>query len=140
MTTLPRPASVEHSLAVRLEISVASEDDCYRWNGPIDHAVHHRQLQRLVDSLFFSGLCCVEAALAARDRAAVRFGSDGAGEFGERGRDAPMGTRINSEFVVAAPNVLHERVTAHDDPRGPVAFEGHCCVGNYPLDGCTDSA
>lgn len=34
-----------------------------------------------------------------------------------------MGTGIAPEFVVAAPNVLHERVSAHDDRGGVVAFE-----------------
>jgi hypothetical protein len=31
--------------------------------------------------------------------------------------------RINPEFIVAAPNVLHQRVTAKDHPCGVVAFE-----------------
>jgi hypothetical protein len=49
--------------------------------------------------------------------------SDCSGEFGERVRDAPMGASINPEFVVAAPEVLHEGVTAHDHSRGVIAFE-----------------
>jgi uncharacterized glyoxalase superfamily protein PhnB len=59
-------------------------------------------------------------------QAAVRFCSDGSGEFAERGRDAPAGSCVASEFVVAAPDVLHQRVAfarwgnlvihlAHDD-------------------------
>jgi hypothetical protein len=32
-----------------------------------------------------------------------------------------MCARINDEFVVAAPNVLHERVATHDDAGGVVA-------------------
>ncbi len=51
------------------------------------------------------------------------FPSDDLGEFGERGRDAPMRARVDAEFVVAAPNVLHERVAAHDHACGVVAFE-----------------
>ena len=43
--------------------------------------------------------------------------SDRSGEFGERGRDATAGTDVNAEFVVTAPNVLHQRMTAHDHPR-----------------------
>ena len=35
-----------------------------------------------------------------------------AGEFGERGRDAPVRTHVDAEFVVSPPQVLHERVTA----------------------------
>src|ERR1700730_1800665 len=34
-----------------------------------------------------------------------------------------MGAGIAPEFVVTAPKILHERVTAHDDPGGVVAFE-----------------
>ncbi len=47
----------------------------------------------------------------------VRVHLDRSGEFAERVRDAPIGARINPEFVVAAPNVLHQRVTAHDHSR-----------------------
>ena len=61
--------------------------------------------------------------MAARDRARVGFGSDGAGEFGERGRDATTGMGIDPEFVVAATNVLDERMTAHDHAGGAVTFE-----------------
>jgi hypothetical protein len=42
---------------------------------------------------------------------------------GERGPDTPMSARVDAEFVVAAPNVLHERVASHDDACGVVAFE-----------------
>ena len=49
--------------------------------------------------------------------------SDGAGEFGKRGLDTAMDARIGAEFVVAASNVLHERVTADDHPRRMVAFK-----------------
>jgi hypothetical protein len=42
-------------------------------------------------------------------QAAVRVRSDDSGEFGERVRDAPMGAGIAREFVVAAPNILHQR-------------------------------
>jgi hypothetical protein len=52
-----------------------------------------------------------------------RFPLDDSGEFGERGRDAPMRARINPELVVAAPNVLPQRVTAHDHACGVVTFE-----------------
>jgi NAD(P)-dependent dehydrogenase (short-subunit alcohol dehydrogenase family) len=38
--------------------------------------------------------------------------SDRAGKLSERGPDALMGPRIKAEFVVAAPNVLHQRVAA----------------------------
>jgi hypothetical protein len=34
-----------------------------------------------------------------------------------------MGARIKAEFVVTAPNVLHQRVAAHDHPRRMIAFE-----------------
>jgi hypothetical protein len=44
-------------------------------------------------------------------------------EFGERGRDVPMTPGFDAEFVVTAPNVLHECVTADDHAGGVVAFE-----------------
>jgi hypothetical protein len=59
----------------------------------------------------------------AQDLDAVDVRSDRLGEFDERGRDAPMGSTVAPEFVVAAPNVLHERVAADDHAGGAVAFE-----------------
>src|SRR6266567_2247964 len=53
--------------------------------------------------------------------AAVR--SDGSGEFGERGLDMPMGASVKPKFVMAATQVLHQRMTAHDHSRRMVAFE-----------------
>jgi hypothetical protein len=67
-------------------------------------------------------LCCVESDLAARDRVRVGFSSDGAGEFGERLRDAPMDARVDSEFVVPSTHVLHERMAADDHACSVVAF------------------
>jgi hypothetical protein len=49
--------------------------------------------------------------------------SEGSCEFGERGRDSAMLPDVDTEFVVAAANVLHERVTAHDHSGGAGAFE-----------------
>jgi hypothetical protein len=49
--------------------------------------------------------------------------SDGSGEFGERGRDAPMRPDFDAEFVVTASDVLHERVPADDHACSLVAFE-----------------
>ena len=43
-------------------------------------------------------------------------GSDRLGEFGERVLDAPVGARVDAEFVVAAPDVLHQRVAADNHP------------------------
>lgn len=40
--------------------------------------------------------------------------SDRAGEFGERGLDAPVAARVGAEFVVAASDVLHARMTTDD--------------------------
>jgi hypothetical protein len=50
-------------------------------------------------------------------------GSDGSGEFVERGCDAPVGSGLDAKFVVTASEVLHERVTADDHASGLVAFE-----------------
>jgi hypothetical protein len=58
-----------------------------------------------------------EVELASRSR------SDGLGEFGERMRDSEMMvSRVDAECVVAAPDVLHQRVTAHDHACGVVAL------------------
>ena len=53
----------------------------------------------------------------------VRGALDDSGEFGESGSDAPMGARVDPEFVVAATDVLHEGVTAHDHASRMVAFK-----------------
>ena len=52
-----------------------------------------------------------------------RSRSDRLCEFGERVRDAPMGTRVDTEFVVTAADVLNERVTTDDHSGGVVSFE-----------------
>jgi hypothetical protein len=70
-------------------------------------------------------LCSVGAGRARPEPQSVSR-SDRSGELGERGRDAPMGARINPEFVVAAPNVLHESVTRHDHTGALIAFESTC--------------
>jgi hypothetical protein len=49
--------------------------------------------------------------------------SDDSGEFGERRRDAPVGARIDPEFIVPAAHVLHERVAVHDHAGGAIAHE-----------------
>jgi hypothetical protein len=49
--------------------------------------------------------------------------SDRSGELRERGGDAPTDAGVNPEFVVAAPYVLHERVTSHDHARRVVTLE-----------------
>jgi hypothetical protein len=49
--------------------------------------------------------------------------SDDFGEFGERDRDAPVGAGFDAKFVMASPQVLHERVAAHDHAGSVVAFE-----------------
>jgi hypothetical protein len=59
----------------------------------------------------------------ARDARSVDVRSDRSGEFGERGSDAPVCAGVGPEFVVASPEVLHERVTSHDHPSAAVAFE-----------------
>jgi hypothetical protein len=58
----------------------------------------------------------VPREIDARCRAVVRWSR----EFGERGRDAPMGSGFHAEFVKATSDVLHERVTAHDDAGGVI--------------------
>jgi hypothetical protein len=48
--------------------------------------------------------------------------SDGHGELVECCAGPVAGGDVGGEFVVAAAEVLHERVTGGDDPRGAVAF------------------
>ena len=64
-----------------------------------------------------------QVARILRDLDAAGVRSDRPGEFGERGRDAPMMPGFDAEFVVAAANVLHERVTPDDHAGGVVVFE-----------------
>src|SRR5437763_8131703 len=49
--------------------------------------------------------------------------SDNFGEFGERRRNAPVGARIDPEFIVAAAQILHERVDGHDHAGGAITLE-----------------
>ena len=51
-------------------------------------------------------------------------GSERAGELVERGSDAqPIEPGVDAEFVVTAPQILHEGVAADHDRRGPVALQ-----------------
>jgi len=70
-----------------------------------------------------AGLCCVESDRPASGCSSRLCRLDRAGEFGERVRHATMHRCLDAEFVMAAPDVLHERVTTHDHPRGPIAFQ-----------------
>ena len=78
----------------------------------IDTMVRRRGLNGTV------ALCGVGQAEAAD----VPGRSDGEGEFGERGRHPVACRYFGPEFVVAAPQVLHEGVPGGDDPQpsGPV--------------------
>jgi hypothetical protein len=49
--------------------------------------------------------------------------SDALGEFVERARDASHRAFVDAELEVAAAQVLHERMAAHDHAGGAVAFE-----------------
>jgi hypothetical protein len=44
------------------------------------------------------------------------------GEFAERRSDSPSGRGVDAEFVVAAPEVLHEGVPGDDDFRCPIGL------------------
>jgi hypothetical protein len=80
-------------------------------------------LEHRVLALLVKRLCCVEPDRAAPDQVRVGFGLDGAGEFGERCRDATARMSIDTEFVVPSTHVLHERMAAHDHASGVVAFQ-----------------
>jgi hypothetical protein len=47
--------------------------------------------------------------------------SNDVGKFGERGRGATAGAGFDAEFVMPAPEVLQERVTAHNHAGAVVA-------------------
>jgi hypothetical protein len=47
--------------------------------------------------------------------------SDRPGEFGERYGDAESAWGVDAKFVVAAAEILHERVPGDDRLRGPVS-------------------
>ena len=49
--------------------------------------------------------------------------SDGHRELVESCVDPVAGGDVGGEFIVAAAEVLHERVAGSQDPRGPVAFQ-----------------
>ena len=62
----------------------------------------------------FSGVCCVDGIRAWL--AGVKLCSDGEGEFGEGHRDLLPRVCVHAEFVVAAANILDERVSGTDHP------------------------
>lgn len=51
------------------------------------------------------------------------FGSDRPGEFGERSRDALGGRCVDAEFVVPAPQILHEGMPGDDHLRRPIGAQ-----------------
>lgn len=77
---------------------------------------------RSTTNLVFAGSVAL-GRIDAREGRSVDVGSDGSSEFGERCGDAPMGSGVATEFVVAAANVLHQRVALHDHLRGSAALE-----------------
>ena len=66
---------------------------------------------------------CVDPNCGARASGCPASRSDCPGEFDERVLDPLVRARVNVEFVVAAADVLHQRVTAHDHLGGVAAFE-----------------
>jgi hypothetical protein len=72
---------------------------------------------------FSAGSCCVESNRGVRDLDTVDVRSDHPGEFGESARDTTMSAHISSELIVTATHVLYERVAAHEQAGGLVAFE-----------------
>jgi len=70
------------------------------------------------------GQCCIGRSVRMRERAdAGDRLSDGRRELVECCADPVAGGAIGGEFIVAAAEILHERVPGGDDPRGPVAFQ-----------------
>ncbi len=69
------------------------------------------------------GRCCVEPVRHARNACARLPGLDRPDQFGERIGDATMHARVDTQFIVTAADVLHERVATDDRACGPVAFQ-----------------
>jgi hypothetical protein len=67
------------------------------------------------------GRCCVDGMRVWQAR--VESGSDGNGEFGEGRRELSLRVSIDAEFVVAAPEVLDERVAGANDAGGAQPFQ-----------------
>jgi len=63
--------------------------------------------------LYDEGHCCVEGKRVWLIGAVPRLG--GEGEFGEGRREPMLWVELDAEFVVAAAEVLHERVSGADD-------------------------
>jgi hypothetical protein len=67
------------------------------------------------------GHCCVERSRGASHRCGLALRSDRVGEFIERGRETQtLVAGFHTQFVVAAPDVLNERMTADHRRRGPI--------------------
>ncbi len=64
-------------------------------------------------AMYLRGHCCVDGKRAVRATLAPR--SDGEGEFGEDCGEPLAWVNIQAEFVVAATEVLHERVPGADN-------------------------
>jgi hypothetical protein len=68
--------------------------------------------------------CVVRSGVAPRAQIPMSLRSDHRGEFVERCRAANrVDKRVDAEFVVAAPQVLDERVTCDDRSRGAVSLQ-----------------
>jgi hypothetical protein len=74
--------------------------------------------------------CCVESGRTARDRVAVPLRVQIVRASSVNAISMRRCARVNAEFVVAAPKVLHERVATHHDAGGVVAFEATASVGD----------
>ena len=70
-----------------------------------------------------AGDCCVERVGVACRCCLSSVSVRSFGEFGEPGRGATTRVLIDAEFVVAAPEVLDERVTSDDHTGGAVLFQ-----------------
>ena len=72
----------------------------------------------MVDPSQAGGRCCVRDSRAGRDILADRLPSEAAGKFVER-EPNPVGCgQVGGDCVVAAAQVLHERVSGRDDACG----------------------
>ena len=93
----------------------------HRGNSPGGHAATSPVDAEFLEARCRRRLCCVDGS-GARSVDGLA-GLDNSGQFVERHCNGETGEGVDTEFVVAAAQVLHERMPADHDRCGSVAFE-----------------
>ena len=89
---------------------------------PVEFESRRVRLRFMLDIVTpVGGLCCVVGSGRGRSMD-VNRGSDCFGQFIERGCNGEIGKSIDTEFVMAPSEVLHERMATNHDRRRAVTF------------------